>query len=98
MQPSIPQSLKWDPNAAEDNFRRLIELSAAPATHKLTAVLWPEAAATYLLERDDAHRNAVAKVAPKDGYVITGAVRANPGLGPARAVLEQHRGDRRARA
>ena len=80
VQPSIPQSLKWDPNAAEDNFRRLIELSAAPATHKLTAVLWPEAAAS-LLERDDAQRNAVAKVAPKDGYVIAGSVRATPASG-----------------
>lgn len=83
VQPSIPQSLKWDPAAAEDNFRRLIELSVAPATHKLAAILWPEAAATYLLERDDAHRNAVAKVAPKDGYVIAGAVRATPASGRA---------------
>ena len=82
VQPSIPQSLKWDPNAAEDNFRRLVELSAAPATHRLTAILWPEAAAAYLLERDDAHRNAVAKLAPQDGYVIVGAVRATPVSGP----------------
>ena len=83
VQPSIPQGLKWDPGAAEDNFRRLIELSAAPATHPLTAVLWPEAAAPYLLARDEVHRDAVAKVAPKDGYVLTGAVRATPVLGRA---------------
>jgi apolipoprotein N-acyltransferase len=82
VQPSIPQSLKWDPGAAEDNFRRLIELSTAPATHPLTAILWPEAASPYLLARDDAHRSAIAKVAPKGGYVITGAVRATPGSGP----------------
>jgi apolipoprotein N-acyltransferase len=82
VQPSILQSLKWDPAAAEDNFRRLIELSAASAPHPLTAVLWPEAAAPYLLQRDEAHRNAVAKVAPKDGYVVVGAVRATPLSGP----------------
>jgi apolipoprotein N-acyltransferase len=83
VQPAIPQSLKWDPAAAEGNFRRLVELSAAPATHPLNAILWPEAAATYLLERDDPHRNAVAELAPKDGYVIAGAVRATPASGRA---------------
>jgi len=82
VQPSIPQSLKWDPGAAEANFQRLIELSASPADHPLAAVLWPEAAATFLIERDAARRAAIAAVAPKDGYVITGALRANPPPGP----------------
>jgi apolipoprotein N-acyltransferase len=74
--------LKWDPGAAEANFQRLIELSASPADHPLAAVLWPEAAATFLIERDAARRAATAAVAPKDGYVITGALRANPPPGP----------------
>jgi len=78
VQPSIPQTLKWDPSVAEANFHRLIELSASPSDHPLAAVLWPEAAATFLIERDAAHRGAIAAVAPKDGYVITGALRANP--------------------
>ncbi|HEV8681100.1 MAG TPA: apolipoprotein N-acyltransferase [Stellaceae bacterium] len=78
VQPSIPQSLKWDPAAAEANFRRLVELSGAPAEHKLAAVLWPEAATPFLLERDAAHRTAIAALAPKNGYVIAGALRANP--------------------
>lgn len=82
VQPSIPETLKWDPAAAEANFRRLLELSAAPAQHPLAAVLWPEAATPFLLERDSAHRAAIAALTPKDGprlgYVITGALRANP--------------------
>jgi apolipoprotein N-acyltransferase len=82
VQPSIPQSLKWDPDAADANFHRLIELSASPADHPLAAVLWPEAAATFLIERDAARRTAIAAVAPKDGYVITGALRGNPSPGP----------------
>jgi len=45
-------------------------------------VLWPEAAATFLLERDPAHRAAIAAVAPSHGYVVTGALRANPGPAP----------------
>jgi apolipoprotein N-acyltransferase len=78
VQPSIPQTLKWDPARAEENFRRLTELSSAPAPHRLAAVLWPEAADTFFLERDATHRMAVAAAAPKNGYVIAGALRASP--------------------
>jgi apolipoprotein N-acyltransferase len=82
VQPSIPETLKWDPAAAEENFHRLIELSSGPAEHPLAAVLWPEAATPFLLERDDPHRTAIAAIAPKDGYVITGALRTNPSPDP----------------
>jgi apolipoprotein N-acyltransferase len=86
VQPSIPQTLKWDPGAAEANFHRLIELSASPSDHPLAAVLWPEAAATFLIERDAARRAAIAAVAPKEGYLITGALRANPPPDPVTEV------------
>jgi apolipoprotein N-acyltransferase len=86
VQPSIPQTLKWDPAAAEDNFRRLVELSGAPAQHPLAAVLWPEAAAPFVLDRDDAHRAQVAALAPKDGYVIAGSLRASPSSGRPQQV------------
>jgi apolipoprotein N-acyltransferase len=78
VQPSIPQTLKWDPAAARDNFRRLLDLSAASAQAPLTAIVWPEAATPYLLERDAAARRAIAAVVPKRGYLLTGALRANP--------------------
>jgi apolipoprotein N-acyltransferase len=74
VQPSIVETLKWDPNAVEANFHRLIELSAAPSEHKLSAVIWPEAAATFVLERDGAHRTAIGAVAPPGSYVISGAL------------------------
>jgi apolipoprotein N-acyltransferase len=78
VQPSIPQSLKWQTAAAQSNFRLLLDLSAAPAAHPLAAVLWPEAASPYLLGRDPAARQAIAAVVPHGGYLITGALRANP--------------------
>ncbi|HTZ35828.1 MAG TPA: apolipoprotein N-acyltransferase [Stellaceae bacterium] len=86
VQPSIAQTAKWDPAAAEANFRRLVELSSAPATHRLAAVIWPEAAVTFFLERDATHRAAVAAVAPQDGYVLTGALRGAPLSGPLEEV------------
>jgi apolipoprotein N-acyltransferase len=86
VQPSIAQTAKWDPAAAEANFHRLIELSSAPSEHRLAAVIWPEAAATFFLERDAAHRAAIAAVAPENGYVVTGALRGAPASGPLSEV------------
>jgi apolipoprotein N-acyltransferase len=86
VQPSIPQSLKWLPAAAQADFRRLLDLSAAPAAHPLAAVLWPEAAAPFLLGRDAVARQAIATIVPHGGYLITGALRANPPPGPITAV------------
>ena len=78
VQPSISEKLKWDPAAAEQNVERLMKLSAAPSNHALAAILWPEAAVPFLLERDDARRSAIAAILPKNGYLVTGALRANP--------------------
>jgi apolipoprotein N-acyltransferase len=86
VQPSIPQSLKWLPAAAQADFRRLLALSTAPADHPLAAVLWPEAAAPFLLGRDAAARQAIATIVPRGGYLITGALRANPPPDPIEEV------------
>jgi apolipoprotein N-acyltransferase len=82
VQPSIPQTMKWDPAAAERNFRLLLDLSGAPATRPIAAVVWPEAATPFLLGRDAARRRQIGTIASRQGYVITGAVRANPPPGP----------------
>jgi apolipoprotein N-acyltransferase len=86
VQPSIAQSLKWQPAATRSNFRRLLDLSAAPAAHPLAAVLWPEAASPFLLVRDAAARQAIATIVPHGGYLITGALRANPPPAPIEKV------------
>jgi apolipoprotein N-acyltransferase len=86
VQPSIPQTMKWDPRAARDNFRRLLELSAAPGRGSLAATLWPEAATPFLLGRDEPARRAIAAVVPKDGYLLTGALRANPPPAPVEKI------------
>lgn len=82
VQPSIPQSFKWNPTREVGNFQRLLALSAAPASHPLSAVLWPEAAVTFPLGRNAAARQAIAAVVPKGGYVLTGAIRGNPPPAP----------------
>jgi apolipoprotein N-acyltransferase len=82
VQPSIPESVKWDPAAAERNVRLLLDLSAAPAARRISAVIWPEAAIPFLLDRNPSHLREIAAIAPEGGFVITGALRANPPPNP----------------
>src|SRR5215469_3858287 len=82
VQPSIPQSLKWEPAAAQRNLRLLLDLSSAPITQQVAAVLWPEAATPFLLGRNAALRREIAAIVPERGYLVTGAVRANAPPGP----------------
>jgi apolipoprotein N-acyltransferase len=85
VQPSIPQMIKWEPGAAESNFRRLLNLSAAPSPHPIAAVVWPEAATPFLLDRDATARRKIAAIVPEKGYLITGALRASQ---PPEPVVE----------
>ncbi|HTV89920.1 MAG TPA: apolipoprotein N-acyltransferase [Stellaceae bacterium] len=85
VQPSQSEIMDWTPAAAAAELQRLIDLSKAPARHKLAAIIWPEGAAPYFLGRDLPHRAAIAAIAPQGGYIITGALRATPpGIAPLR--------------
>jgi apolipoprotein N-acyltransferase len=86
VQPSIPQTMKWQPTAAQRNLRLLLDLSSGPAVRKIAAVLWPEAATPFLLGRDARLRQEIGAIASQRGYVITGAVRANPPPEPVEQV------------
>ena len=83
VQPSIPQRIKWEPGAAEGNLRKLLNLSAAASSRPIAAIIWPEAATPFLLERDATVRREIAGIVPEHGYLITGALRASPLAGPA---------------
>lgn len=54
VQPNAEQSLKWDPNKAQEFLNILIENTGAPATGKTPdLVLWPETSYPYLLNGSD---------------------------------------------
>jgi len=78
VQPSIPQSLKWDPVQREANFQRLLEITRRPSALPLKAIIWPESAVPFFLEQDNFHRNRIAEVMPKDSLLFTGALRRTP--------------------
>jgi apolipoprotein N-acyltransferase len=75
VQPSIPQSLKFDAAAREQNLYKYIGLSLRPAQEPLAAVIWGETATGYLVEAQEAVRAALAQAVPAGGVLITGTVR-----------------------
>ncbi|MGA2788679.1 MAG: apolipoprotein N-acyltransferase [Verrucomicrobiota bacterium] len=50
VQPSIPQSLIWDPNANANRFQQLLELSESAVTNQTDLLIWPESAVPELDE------------------------------------------------
>ncbi|MQP67018.1 apolipoprotein N-acyltransferase [Niveispirillum sp. SYP-B3756] len=85
VQPNIPQTLKWDPNAKLNNVRQTINLSAADGWEKVSHIIWPETAIPYFLQAPaDGNDSAVlaqtvGRIAPAGGLLITGAPRVGKG-------------------
>jgi apolipoprotein N-acyltransferase len=75
VQPGIPQTDKGSADKQEEQFGRLLALSAMPAKEPVTAIIWPETAVSFALNADSAERERITAVAPPGGLVITGAVR-----------------------
>ena len=78
VQPSTPQTVKWNPAERENNFDILLQLSQLPSPHPLKAIIWPETAVPFFLEQEPFRRELIQMVVPKGGYVLTGAPRRTP--------------------
>src|SRR3954463_2347626 len=83
VQPNIAQSLKLDRDTRPQQIQTLLRLTLeTPGFDKVKAVIWPESAANYFLDRDPELRAVLARAVPPDGILITGARRAEPSSGP----------------
>jgi apolipoprotein N-acyltransferase len=95
VQGNISQIEKLTGAHREQHVAQHLRLSiATPGLERVKAVIWPETAATFFLDRLPDWRQYVAAAAPPGGYVITGDLRGDPPTGdPERywnslAVLE----------
>lgn len=75
VQPNIPQDLKWDAVAVEGHFQRLLRLSRSPTDKRLAAIIWPESAVAWQLNRDTPRRMAAVSVLPTGAVLVTGVNR-----------------------
>ena len=79
VQPSTPQSEKYVQQYLVRNWRRLMDLSAAPATVKPTHIIWPEAAPPFVLARNPEALNEIAALTGDASVLFTGEVRIDEG-------------------
>lgn len=74
VQPNIPQREKIDGDLWTRNFKLHIDLSRGPSSAARTYIIWPENAAPYLQEYDDA-LGILGQAVPDGAMVLAGTVR-----------------------
>lgn len=75
VQPDVAQRDKYKRQFRVRNWRRLIDLSLAPADQAPTDIIWPEAAPPFLLTRVPQAMDDVALLTEPRRVLLTGAVR-----------------------
>ena len=86
VQPSIPQNDEVGPGRRATEFSPPPRSQQRPGRAQIAAVLWPEAATPFCSGAMRSTAREIAAVASGGGYVITGALRANPPPGPVAQV------------
>lgn len=87
VQPNLSQSERVNTAYRHQHLQTLLDLSREAAGESgIKATIWPEAATDFLLERHPEILKAIGEVAPSNGYVLTGAVRAEPLTGRAEKI------------
>jgi len=84
VQPSIPQTLIWDPNENTNRFNQLLELSERALAAKPDLLIWPEAAVPNMLRYEpDNYESITNLLARHKVWMILGADDAMPRLSAA---------------
>ena len=74
VQPSTPQTYKWDETKKEENVRQLVRLSARK-NDAVTHAIFPETAASFFVDQEHWKRANLIPAVPQNGYLITGGMR-----------------------
>jgi len=74
VQPSIPQTMKWTRELAEDNFQTYINLSSAKSDKRPDWVIWGETASPFRLDEDEEHRARAVDFLEDKELLISGMV------------------------
>lgn len=76
VQGNIPQNLKWEDEWRYASVKKYIEMSTSEGFDEITHVIWPETALPFTVSEDSPLLAEIARAAPKNGAVITGALHA----------------------
>ncbi|HRZ99970.1 MAG TPA: apolipoprotein N-acyltransferase [Candidatus Paceibacterota bacterium] len=85
VQPSIPQTLIWDPQEDTRRFEKVLELSKLALRTRPDLLVWPEAAIPKMLRYDDVMLQAVTNLArDHKTWMVVGADDAEPSRKPGK--------------
>jgi apolipoprotein N-acyltransferase len=85
VQPSIPQTIIWDPVENDKRFAELMRLSAQSVTNQPDLILWPEAAMPGMLRYDEAMATNVLNFARSNNvWMIVGSDDIEPAKNPTK--------------
>ncbi len=74
VQPNIKQSLKWNPQKAQENYETLITLSRQN-NKDITHVIWPESALPFYPDIDEVSKARLMEAIRQGGTLLTGGLR-----------------------
>ena len=63
VQPNVVQDKKWDPAYFQDHYMRLLVLTGQESERSPDAIVWPETAATFVLQEGDERLATIASAA-----------------------------------
>jgi len=75
VQPATPQPEKYDQRLVVRNWRRLVDLSQAPASVTPSVIIWPEAAPPFVLARTPQAIADIGQITGDSRLLLTGQVR-----------------------
>jgi apolipoprotein N-acyltransferase len=79
VQPSIPQTLIWDPEKDDERFSGVVRLTEQALTNKTDIVIWPESAVPKLIRYDTNTFGAISSLARRHKvWMILGSDDAEP--------------------
>jgi apolipoprotein N-acyltransferase len=75
VQANIKQNMKWDGEKRYRNFIKHIALTNSKNPKGIKAVIWPESAVPYVLNKSLQLMRYIEQAIPEDGILITGSLR-----------------------
>lgn len=76
VQGNIQQDEKWDENSRSDIVNKYLAMTVSKPFDTVKYVVWPEAAIPFYIEEDSPLTDAIGKVTPQNGLLITGSIHA----------------------
>ncbi len=74
VQPCIDPHHKWLKEHLNDVLNKQMQLSLVNGHEKIAAIIWPEAAVPVALNQHPSLCAELAKIVPRDGYLLTGTI------------------------